>query len=73
MQERRVYGHRHYPMDLSHACKSINQYSHYFYPSTWMVSPGVEERKEMIDTTVGPTPKSKWVTVESPDVLTTPI
>ena len=45
-------------MDLSHACKSVNQNSPYFYPSTWMVSPGVEERKEMIDTTVGPSPKS---------------
>ena len=60
-------------MDLSHACQSVNLNSYYFYPSTWMVSPGVEEGKEMIDTTVGPTPKSKWVTLESPDVLTTPI
>ena len=39
--------------------KVLNQNSHYFYPSTWMVSLGVEERKEMIDTTVGPSPKSK--------------
>eukprot|EP00670_Eutreptiella_braarudii_P016864 CAMPEP_0174363828 /NCGR_PEP_ID=MMETSP0811_2-20130205/70395_1 /TAXON_ID=73025 ORGANISM="Eutreptiella gymnastica-like, Strain CCMP1594" /NCGR_SAMPLE_ID=MMETSP0811_2 /ASSEMBLY_ACC=CAM_ASM_000667 /LENGTH=134 /DNA_ID=CAMNT_0015502877 /DNA_START=50 /DNA_END=450 /DNA_ORIENTATION=+ len=54
MQGRRVHGHGHYPMDLSHACKSVNQNSHYFYPSTWMVSPGVEERKEIINTTVGP-------------------
>ena len=46
-------------MDLSHACKSVNQNLHYFYPSTRMVSPGVEERKKMIDTTVGPSPKSK--------------
>ena len=30
-----------------HACKSANQNSHYFYPSTWMVSPGVEEWKEL--------------------------
>ena len=59
MQGRRVHGHGHYPMDLSHACKSVNQKSHYFYPSTWMVSPGVEERKEIIDTTVGPSAKSK--------------
>ena len=46
-------------MDLSHACKSVNQNSHYFYPSTWMVSPEVEERKEMIDTTVPSSSKSK--------------
>ena len=46
-------------MDLSHASKSVNQNSHYFYPSTWMVSPGVEEWEEMNDTTVGPSPKSK--------------
>ena len=59
MQERRVQRHGHYPMDLSHACKIVNQSSPYFYPSTWMVSPGVEERKEMIDTTVRPSPKSK--------------
>ena len=59
MQRRRVHGHGHYPMDLSHACKSVNQNSPYFYPSTWMVSLGVEERKEMIDTTDGPSPKSK--------------
>ena len=72
MQERRVHGHGHYPMDLSHACKSVNQNSHYFYPSTWMVSPGMEERKEMIDTTVGPSSKSKGVTLESQDILTTP-
>ena len=54
MQGRRVHGHGHYLMDLSHACKSINQNSHYFYPSRWMISTGVEERKEMINTTVGP-------------------
>ena len=72
MQRRRVHGHGHYPMDLSPACKSVNQNSQYFYMLKMMVSPGVEERKEMTDTTVGPSPKSKWVTLESPDVLTTP-
>ena len=72
MQGRRVHGHGHYHMDFSHAWESVNQNSHYIYPSTWMVSAGVEERKEMIDTTVGPSPKSKRVTLESPDVLTTP-
>ena len=59
MQGRRVHGHGHYPMDLSHACKSVNQNSHYLYPSTWRISSEVEERKQMIDTTVGPSPKSK--------------
>ena len=58
MQGRRVHGHGHYPMDLSHACKSVNQNSHYIYPPTWMVSPGMQERNEMIDTTVVPSPKS---------------
>ena len=38
--------------------QKCKQNSHYFYPSTWMVSSGVEERKEMIDTNVGPSPKS---------------
>ena len=52
-------GDGRYPMDSSDACKSVNQNSHYFYTPTWMVSPGVEEKKEMIDTTVGPSPKSK--------------
>ena len=51
--------HRHYPMDLSHACKSVSLNSHYFYMPTWTVSPGVEERKERIHTAVGPSPKSK--------------
>ena len=46
-------------MDLSHACKSVNRNSHHFYPSTWMVSPGVEELEEMNDTTAGPSPKCK--------------
>ena len=35
-------------MELSHACKSVNQNSHYFYTPTWMVSTGVEDRKEML-------------------------
>ena len=59
-------------MDLSDACKSVNQNSHYFYPLTWMVSAGVEEWEHMNNITVGPSPKSKRVTLESPDVLTTP-
>ena len=59
MHGRGVHGHGHYSMDLSHACKSGNQNSHYLYTPTWMVSPGVEERKEIIDTTVGPSLKSK--------------
>ena len=59
MQGQRAHGHGHYPMDLSHACKSVNQNSHYFYTPTWMVPPGVEERIQMIDTTVGLSPKSE--------------
>ena len=59
MQRRRVHGHGHCPMDLSHACKSVNLNSHYFYTPARMVSPGVEEWEEMNDTAVGQTPKSK--------------
>ena len=59
MQGRRVHGHGHYRMDFNHACKSVNQNSNYLYPSTWIVSSGVEESKQMIDTTIGPSPKSK--------------
>ena len=59
MQGRGIHGHGHYPMDLSHACKSVNHNSDCFYPLTWMVPGGVEEWEEMNDTTVGPSPKSK--------------
>ena len=27
--------------------QKVNQISHYLYPSTWMVSPGAEERREV--------------------------
>ena len=59
-------------MDLSHACKSANPKSYYFHRSTSMVSPGTEDWKEMNETIVWPFPKSKRVTLESLDVLTTP-
>ena len=41
-------------------------------PVDMVVSPGVEEWKEMIDTADGPSSKSTQVTLESLDVLTTP-
>ena len=46
--------------------------SQYFYPSTWMVSPDVEEWRELIETAVGPSPKNESVTLESLEVLSVP-